>query len=340
MRLTALPRLLQGALFGAALACMSGAAHAATPAKAPAETAATEAFWRGDFAELERQYKDAGKPDQVDANGILHMSQFRSGLDTVFNYTMKNEEAYLKEIDLLTLQWAKEHPQSSFAHILHAKALFHHGWSYRGGGFVKDVPPEAWKDFEAYLKRAVDYLAKHADVALQDSYAHVLLLNIGRALSWNPRQLGAIAKEGLRMNPEDTAIYFAMADALLPKWGGDAKVLDDYIRRVAEQTRERHGLGLYARLYSGAAENQFGHALFEDSHADWDKMKQGFEDMLARHPDSAPRLNRYAYMACLAKDRDTVLRLLGKLGERVDAEEWGANGRRSLESCKRWASET
>jgi len=339
MRLSALPRLLRGALFGAALACMS-CAHAAAPAKAPAETAATEAFWRGDFAELERQYKDAGKADRLDENGTPHLSLFRSGLTTVFNYTMKNQEAYLKEIDVLTLQWATEHPQSSLAHILHAKALFHHGWSYRGGGYVKDVPPEAWKDFHAYLKRAVDYLARHADVALQDSSAHVLLLQIGRGLSWERRQLAAIAQEGLQRNPGDTDIYFAMEDALLPKWGGDAKALDVYIRKVAEQTREQHGLGLYARLYASAAESQFGHALFEDSHADWDKMKQGFEDILARHPDSPLRLNRYAYMACLAKDRDTLLRLLGKLGERVNPEEWGANGQRSLESCKRWAGET
>ena len=336
-----LPRLLRGVLFGVALACIGCAApEARAEGKTPTETAATDAFWYGDFAELERQYKEYSKPNQADVNGTPLRSLFRTGVDELFNYKMKNKEAYLSEVDRLTLQWATEHPQSSLAHVLHAKALFEHGWSYRGGGYVKDVPPEAWKDFHAYLKRAVDYLAKHADVALQDSSAHHLLLQIGRALSWDQRQMAAIAHEGLQLNPDDTSIYFSVAAALLPKWGGSPKALDGYIRAVAEQTRERHGLGMYARLYVAAADNQFGHALFEDSHADWDKMKQGFEDILARHPDSALRLNRYAYMACLAKDRDTVLRLLAKLGERVDPEEWGANGQRSLESCKRWAGET
>lgn len=334
-------RLLNGAVLGAALTGMSCSAHGANASvAAPVEAAATDAFWRGDFAELERRNTEYRKPNQFDADANLRLNQFRAGLDALFNYKMKNEEAYLKEVDLLTLQWANEHPQSSFAHVLHARALLRHGWSYRGKGFVKDVPPEAWKDFHAYLKRAADYLRQHADVALQDSDAHGILLEIGTALDWDRRQMEAIAEDGLRRNPDDSDLYLRMAASLLPKWGGSPKVLDDYIRKVTEQTRARHGMAFYARLYSHAAANQFGHALFEGSHADWGKMKQGFEDILARYPDSAKRLNRYAYMACLAKDRDTVLRLLGKLGERVDPEEWGENPERSLESCRRWAGET
>lgn len=341
MRLPApLTRLVHGALLGAALACTHAAVHAADEQKKAIEAAATDAFWRGDFAELERQHQEFRKPNQFDADATSHLDLFRSGLHAIFDYQMKNKEAYLQEVDLLTLQWAGAHPRSSLAHILHAKALLEHGWSYRGTGFAKEVPPEAWKDYHAYLKRAVEYLSRHADVALQDSSAHVLLLQIGKGLGWDRGQMAAIMEEGLRRNPEDIDLYAGMANTLLPKWGGDVKLLDDFIRRVAERTRERHGLGMYARLYSNAAEGQFGHALFEDSHADWDKVKQGFEDILARYPDSTVRLNRYAYLACLAKDRDTVLRLLGKLGDRVQTRHWGANPERSLESCRRWAGQT
>jgi hypothetical protein len=68
-------------------------------------------------------------------------------------------------------------------------------------------------------------------------------------------------------------------------------------------------------------------------------MKQGYEDMFARYPNSPFHLNRYAYMACLAKDRDTLLKLLKQLGDQIDAKDWGPNPERSLESCRRWATE-
>lgn len=200
------------------------------------------------------------------------------------------------------------------------------------------MPPEAEKQFEAYQQRALDYLNAHAGVALRDSYAHVVLLEIGTALHWSGKQLDAVAQEGLARNLDDLGICFARMQALLPQWGGDAKSLDDYIRRASEQTRARLGMALYARLYSSAAINQYGHALFTGSRADWASMKQGFDDMSTRYPDSALWRNRYAYMACLAKDRQVLLMQLGQLGAHPDTALWGPNGVRSLEGCRRWAT--
>ena len=95
---------------------------------------------------------------------------------------------------------------------------------------------------------------------------------------------------------------------------------------------------MYARLYSVAADEQFGQALFEESDVDWPTMRQAYEDMLARYPDSPMRLNRYAHMACLAKDKPTLVRLLKQLGPALNADGWGTNPQRSLESCQRWAA--
>jgi hypothetical protein len=61
--------------------------------------------------------------------------------------------------------------------------------------------------------------------------------------------------------------------------------------------------------------------------------------MLARFP-SPGRLNRYAYMACLAKDRSTLVTLLAQIGKKIDVSLWGPNPERSLESCQRWAKES
>lgn len=99
--------------------------------------------------------------------------------------------------------------------------------------------------------------------------------------------MAAIAADGLKRNREDISIHSAMVESLLPKWGGNAQALDRYIKQATEQMRPVYGSGMHARLYSNAESGHYGSALFEDSHADWDKMKQGYEDMLARFPPVA-----------------------------------------------------
>jgi hypothetical protein len=321
-----------------ALAASGGVARAAEPVLSPVTVASRDAFWAGDFDEIERQNAKFRQPGRIEPSGISQISLFRKGLYLVLNNKVDNAEAYHKELDILTLQWANEHPKSAFAHALHAESLVRHAWSYRGGGYVNDVPPEAWKDFEAYLRRAADYINAHAEVTLTDSYAHEVLLEIGRGLGFRREQMLAIAEDGLKRNPDDTNLYFEVLGSLLPKWGGSPRMVDDFIKRATEQTRDRFGQGMYTRLYLTAADDQFGHLLFQNSYADWDKMKQGFEDLMARYPDSPSRLNSYAYMACLAKDKDTFLKQFAKIEKRIDRELWGTNPERSVEGCRRWAT--
>ncbi|TFW29904.1 DUF4034 domain-containing protein [Massilia horti] len=305
----------------------------------PITSQALWSLWWGDFDALEKQNAELRQPGHIAADGGSELAEFRTGIERILDSKLPHSEPYLRELEALTLQWATEHPKSALAHILHAQALLKHAWSYRGNGYAKEVPPEAWNDFLSYSRRAVDYLKAHADVALTDSYAHSTLLQIGMGLGWNARQLEAIAQDGLKRNPQDISLYFDIVTSLLPKWGGDVKTLDKYIRQVAQQTQADLGTGMYARLYSSAAEQQFGHALFEDSRADWPTMKKSWEDFLSRYPESPERRNRYAYMACLAKDKATLIAQLEQLGPKIDASQWGPNPERSLESCQRLAKQ-
>jgi hypothetical protein len=332
-------------LFPACRLALLWAAAAAVPAwaapqRSPISTESETAFFWGDFAALEKQNAYYKSPGHITVDGSSELEFFRIGLGLVADSAVAHSEPYLRELEALTRQWTIEHPKSAFAHILYANVLISQAWSYRGGGFAKDVPPLAWKDFNADLVRAATHLKDHADVALTDSYAHVTLLRIGKGLGWEPAQLQAIAQDGIKRNPQDISLYFEVVGTLVPKWGGDSKTLDKYIRQVTESTRDIYGSGMYARLYAYAAELDYGYALFDDSAADWSTMKQAYEDMHARYTDTAQRRNDYALMACLAKDKDTLRSLLKELGDRTDAKFWGANPERTLETCRRWAAET
>lgn len=321
-----------------ALALASAPAAAAEP-EPPAMAAARDAMWWGDFAALDKQNAHLRQPGRIGADGVSELSQFHDGVALVFDYRVKNPEPYMKELDALTLEWAKQHPGSGLAHALHARALLAHAQSYRGRSVASEVPPEAWAPYRDYLKQAATYLKDHADVALTDSYSHFVLISIGRHLGWDPEQLAAVVEAGLARNPEDDDLHFAMAYTLLPKWTGDARILDAYIRHATEQTRARFGWGMYARLYAEAVQDQFGTNLFENSLADWGKMKQGFEDLQAKYPASPKRLNRYAFMACIAKDKPAFLRVIDQIGANLRTDEWGPNPERAVETCRRWATQ-
>jgi hypothetical protein len=305
----------------------------------PAKQAAIDAFWHGDFAALEQQNAQFRKPGSFDAEGVLQLDHFRRGLERVYTSKVVNIESYLSEVDRLTLEWATQHPQSPLAHIMHARALVKHGWSYRGGQYAREVPEEAMADFEKWLLRAVVYLKDHQDVAFKDSYAHLTMLEIGKALGWDRKQMLAIAQQGLVVNPQDTNLHLEFAAGLLPKWGGNPRSLEDYIKQATIQTSSVYGTGMYALLYASAANNQYEHALFTDSFADWTKIKQGYEDLLARYPASTAKRNRYAWMACMAKDSPVLMTLLGQIGTAIDLDQWGDNPERSLEMCRRFATQ-
>ena len=342
MPIPRLPRPLSGQLAAWSLAVV---ACAAVPSLSRAGTdplavKTMQAFWKGDFAALEKENERLRQDKHLRPDGELDLEYFRLGLGAVINRETDHDEPYLRELETLTLQWATEHPKSSLAHILHAKVLMKHAWSYRGGVYTEVVPPDAWADFRNYMQRAADYLKAHADVVLTDSTAHVVLLEIGNDLGWDIETLKTIQQDGLKRNPDDIMLYLGMVKPLLPKSHGNARILDKYIREVTKQTQADYGTGMYTRLYSMAAEQDFGHALFENSLVDWPTMKKGYEDMFARFPNSPERRNRYAYMACLAKDRPTLVALLAELGKKIDASQWGPNPQRSLEACQRWAQES
>lgn len=302
------------------------------------------AFWVGDFVEIERltQLSRAPKSEaEVKADlAYQQRRQVRNGLNGVLGGYKGDGELYRAELDALTLEWARKHPTSATAHILHAGALLEHAWAYRGGGFANTVTPQAWADFERYLRRAAEYLNEHGDVAFTDSDAHLALIRIGRGLSWPTSKLWSIAQAGLKVDPQNLGLYYAVLTSTLPKWQGSTDEVEGYIREVLTLTKPTRGMEMYARLYSAAADEHYSHNLFTSSRATWPKMKAGFEDMLKRNADPDTR-NAFAYFACMAKDRPVFLEQIEALGDREpEFDAWGNNARYTYEACKRWGNET
>lgn len=109
--------------------------------------------------------------------------------------------------------------------------------------------------------------------------------------------------------------------------------VDKFIERSVARTADKEGKSFYVWLYLDMSMKINGDFLTETP-ATWPKLKQGFEDLVARHPDVWNK-NLYATFACRVRDKETTARLLTELGDKawVGAYSDGI----TAESCRRFA---
>jgi len=291
----------------------------------------------GDFAELERLHALYQQPDQMTSGGRSRLRLFYGGVVSALDGPEGAPDVFLAQIDAYTRQLAASHPGSSLAHALHAQALYLHGLAYRGTGFSRTVSPEAWREFERYIGRSLDYIAQHREVLMRSSTGYLMLLKAGARAGWEFDRLWAVAQAGLQLNPEDERLFSVVLDHALPKWGGSGVQVDRLIQDIARRTAAKHGDVYYARLYAWASDREFSERLFEDTGASWIRMKNGFQQQVVRHPSPANR-NALARFACMARDKPTALEALQAMADEWDADLWGSNPQRTFQACKRWAT--
>jgi hypothetical protein len=309
-------------------------AETARAAESPKTESTTEqvarAAWWGDYQELQRLYDAAKASKERTSGGRYTSGEFVDGYARIFNGN--NTDAYYADLEALTRQWAMDHPDSSMAQNLYARALYARAWFLRGGGFAYKVSPQAWGDFQKYIALAIDHLSQRAAVVKADTTTTIHLIMLERSAGASFAVQWAIAREGLRREPDNVDIYDQISLSALEKWGGNADRLEEIARYAATTPASDRAAEIYARVYLYAAFEYQG-ALFARTRADWSQMKAGFEQMLTRFPD--PRLlNQYAYAACLAQDKAATREMLAKIGAKPMADQW--DGQNALDTCTRW----
>ncbi len=297
------------------------------------------AFQRGDFAELERLYGLYGKPGVRSAlTGIPRVGHFWMGIGRVNDANLRVTDEYYGQLDALTGKWAQEHPKSVLAQLLFAQSLSAHAVAARGTGYAQTVSPSAWADFRKYLELSLAQLRRSEALAASDSSWNLLMLDVGRDLSWDKERLWDIFRSGLAKDPENDDLYLKLETALLPKWGGDMVAVERLIALAVTNTQERRGLEMYAILYAALSEQQVKQTLFTNTRASWISMKAGFDALIKRYPHVDHR-NKFAYFACMANDKATLREQLDLIGDKFVPQFWGSNAQRTFEGCKKLAQQ-
>jgi hypothetical protein len=284
-------------------------------------------FLKERFDDLERLVADWNNPDNRFADGRFKLRILTEGLKHRFAM-----ESWDSDYQIIK-RWRAKYPQSAGAAIAEAEYWYDYAWDARGHGYSDSVSKEGWKLFGERLHIAEKTLLESEDYASTNPAWYVLFLHVAEALQWPKESFLKFSDEGSQKYKYYYGIYFGTVEYLTPKWGGDWKLVDDYIKGVVEKTKDTEGNSMYARLYWAADCNcgdKFN--LFHDTLASWPKMKKGFEDIMKLYPHSAWNLNQFASYACQAGDKETFQSLRFRIGKNVTPEVWRSNY--SLDLCE------
>lgn len=264
-------------------------------------------FEAEEFDELDRMAEEFRTQESRTSSGLWKLTPFYGGL--YVKHEGPVDESYYDHVEELFLKWAEQNPASTVAHVGYASTLMNHAWFFRGTGWARDVPKEAWEPFYEYVSKARLYLSEHKQAAAKDPVWYQDMLVVAKAESWPLDRFTALVEEATARHPYFYEIYFTAIAYLLPKWHGDKAMVEGFANAAVKRTEERDGVGIYARIYWYASQAQYGTSLFTDSDIVWEKMSAGIDDVLARYPDQW-NINNFAHFACLARDKEKAKTLL------------------------------
>ncbi|MFD0319538.1 DUF4034 domain-containing protein [Lysobacter gummosus] len=259
-----------------------------------------------DFAQLDLFYDDYALKSARTPSGLWKSGFWLSGI----YMHGATEEAYRANEEVLK-RWQRERPQSALVRLLRAHLMVNRAWEFRGTDYAVEVEKRNWRPFFDLLRQAHDYLEAEKNVASTRPEYYSLMIRIMMA---QQKSAFAVFDEGREKFPTYYPIYFAMMEYLLPKWHGSLDQVEHFAAESVARTQQAEGRTMYARIYWAAAQGELRENVFTKFKASWPRMREGFEDVIARYPDQW-NLQNYASFACDAGDDETLRKLFERVRE-------------------------
>jgi len=273
-----------------------------------------------DFAELE---KIAGRMRDNRlrfANGNWQLDEFYGSFaQDTYRYE-ESPEQYLGMFQ----EWIAQYPKSVTPRIALAGVYVGFGWRARGGGWAYEVTEEGWEKLKSNLEKALPVAMGAEQLGGNDPVLYKVYLQAGLGLGSSAEQMDTWLEKGLAIEPEYLGLYTIRAIALMPRWGGEDRELEAFARKVTEQTEQKWRQSLYAVIAAGLLpmHSSQGYETFLKHKFDYEKLKQGHEDLLERYPEASFYVNTYCIFASIYQDKQKARELFDKIGENWDISAW------------------
>jgi hypothetical protein len=229
----------------------------------------------------------------------------------------ENQRAALPRLDV----WLKKYPQSNSARLATASVLIELANLLRRKGNEPDVVAESHR-------RALELLfeVEQADKTIPHMYLEYMLL--ARNERWDldlTREYFQRAVDSGSWCPQAVGefLQYELSRADLTDLPTTRRRLQGYVEQAVASTRAQYGDKMYAASVKDFdfyfPEEPFLHLGYE-----WPRLKESFEQLLVRYPNSKRIQRAYLKLAATAGDRETARRWFDRLGpyDADDDEGW------------------
>lgn len=140
------------------------------------------------------------------------------------------------------------------------------------------------------------------ELLAREPYWYNLRAEVMTIQQGNPADVLGVVHEGLEAFPQNTRLVVIASNRFLPRWGGDANRLLNYLEFVGALPAVRDRSDMYARVYWNALNLEYKLTLFKIVEKDWDRMGPALDTLVKAYPTTL-NVNIAAMMACLGGDR-------------------------------------
>lgn len=268
-------------------------------------TRVTSAFAQERFDELDQMAAEF-RLKRPEIDGTLLLEYFYESLSSA-NALYGNEDAHLA----LAEAWLQKKPRSPAAVVTAAATYREWAFRARGYGFSASVTDEAWKKWDRLTRRARQIIEQSSSFASVDPHYHVERVALAGVSCANVKEIAYDPKAAAMQYQRffDSAAHF-----LQPKWCGSEEEYLKFAEFAAGQTRDRFGDGLYAVLAQRVTDAEDGpdEAVLSKYGFQWSRIRQGFQDLIARFPLNVRNVHKLAQLARQLGDRPTARAMFEK----------------------------
>ena len=286
---------------------------------------ASRLFMLGQFAELDAKLNDWTKQRARLPDGRWKISAYGDKMQKIFSSFIQAPETANKTLEDLR-KWRQLQPQSPFVAITEAFYWEQLAWNNRGIGASSTVTKEGAALFRENMDKALALLQGARPYSISNPLWHATYIDFMNYVGRPRKELRAAFDAAVKQESSYFPIYSSFAYSLTPKWGGSWDEFASFANEVVKLTQIREGKGYYVRLYRSVTfSERWEFNPFRDGMANWNEMREGFEDIITRYPYVIEQLNSFASFACMAGDGQTYLLVRKQIGDQIVPNQWRRN---------------
>lgn len=218
--------------------------------------------------------------------------------------------------------WRKHRPDSAPASIATARAYIGYAWASRGSGFALTVSDENFKLFHERIAEARNHLEAAEKKTGVDVELYRLLIDVCKADDAPADEAAKWFKKAQLLDPTYSPVYQAMAESLMPRWGGGKDDQTRFATEVLTSLEGDEGKMIHARVVGTLC--MYGHREYLDFKHNRMRVLEGSKLLAELYPESIWCQNLAAMVGMHFADRELCRQALPVVEKDQILPLWGS----------------